>query len=300
MNERQVAGKRQARLGLSYGLASYVWWALMPVYFKLVAHVAPMVVLAHRVVWSFLLLAVFITVMSQWREARATLANRRTLLLLSASTFLIAINWGTFIYAVGSGRVMQASLGYFIMPLVSVALGVSVLRERMRRWQLIGLLFAIAGVAVLTIARRQLPWIAIAIALSWSGYSLVRKVTHVGPLIGVAIETAIMVPFAAAYILFTLHRHDVAPLDMHSYAVLSLSGVITAVPLLWFTAAARRLRLITLGLLQYVTPTGQFLLAVLAYHERFDASNILGFALIWMALMIYSLDLVFDSDTGFL
>ena len=287
---RQTKHSRDAAVGLVNALAAYSIWALMPVYFKLVAQVPPLLVLAHRIVWSFLLLAVLIALSFRTGELRAAMRSRRIILMLSCSTVLLAINWGTFIYAVAAGRVLQASLGYFIVPLVSAALGVGVLRERLTHGQLIALIIAAIGVVIVAIARGTLPWIALTVTFSWSGYALVRKVTQVSPLIGVTIETALLVPFAAAFI-FAMHsRASAAGIDLRTHGILMLSSVVTAAPLLCFTAAARRLRFITLGFLQYITPTGQFLLAVFAYREPFGPSNLLGFAFIWTALIVYSID----------
>lgn len=281
---------RQAEVGLAYGLGAYLWWGFIPLYFKLVAHLPPLAVLGHRVLWSFVFLAVLIAFTSAWGELGATLRDRRTLIMLGISTVLLAINWGIFIYAVSAKQVIQASLGYFINPLVSVALGIVFLKERLRPWQVLGLLAAAAGVAVLTITRGQLPWIALALACSFGGYGLVRKLAHVGPLIGVGVETAMLVPIAAAYVAF-VHAGDGIPAFASSDLVLlSISGVVTVLPLLWFTAATRRLRLSTMGFLQYVGPTCQFLLAVLAFDERFSTGTLAGFSLIWSACVIYSVD----------
>ena len=287
MNDSSSSHRHHAQAGLAYALAAYLWWGFMPLYFKLVVRIPPVLVLAHRVVWSFLLLGALVTGLARWEELRSIVRQRRTLLLLAASTLLLAANWGTFIYAVESDQVLQASLGYFIVPLMTAALGFGVLKEHLRPWQRIALALAAAGVIVLTYVVGHLPWIALVIACSWSGYSLARKVAVVGPLVGVTIETALLLPLATAYILATFRS---ANLSRHDYAMLALSGVVTATPLLFFTAAARRLRLATIGFLQYVTPTGHFLLAVLAFGEPFRATNALGFALIWSALIVYSLD----------
>ncbi len=279
---------RDSEIGLAYALAAYLWWGLIPLYFKLVAHVPAMIVLAHRVIWSFALLALLIALWRQARELTATMRDGRVLVRLCFSTALLATNWGTFIFAVATNRVLQASLGYFIVPLLSVALGVGVLRERLRRLQLLAIVIAIAGVVVVTFARGDLPVIALTVAFSWSGYSLARKVTPVGPLVGVTIECALLLPPAALYLAF--HPATGLGLDRHTFLLLTLAGFVTALPLLWFTAATRRLRLSTVGFLQYVVPTGQFLLAVLAFKEPFGRANLLGFAFIWIALAIYSLD----------
>ena len=281
--------RHHKEIGLAYGIAAYVWWGLIPLYFALVKKIPAMVVLAHRILWSFVFLAIMCAVFVSWDELRQTIRSRRNLLILSISTLMLATNWGVFIFAVNTNRVLQSSLGYFIVPLVTVALGMTVLKERLRRGQSIGVLLAIIGVIVLTIARGQLPWIALALAFSWGSYGLSRKITHVGPLVGVTVETALLVPVAALFIVLTLGTQGVG-VARNDYLLLMLAGVVTALPLLWFAQSARRLRLITLGFLQYLAPIGQFLLAIFAFGERFDAANFIGFACIWLALIVYSLD----------
>ena len=280
--------RRDAEVGLAYGVAAYLWWGLIPIYFKLVAHIPPLTVLAHRVVWSWVFLGVLVAIRARWAELRDVVRSRRLLATLAASTVLLATNWGTFIFAVATGKVLQASLGYFIAPLIAVLLGVIVLRERLRRGQAVGLALAAVGVVVLTVARGQLPWIGLTLALSWSGYGLVRKLAHVRPLVGTAVETALLVPVALLYLALPATRaHALTGAD---YGLLMLAGAVTAIPLLWFTAATKRLRLSTLGFLQYLCPTGQLLLAIFAYHETFGPANLAGFTLIWAALAVYSVD----------
>ena len=281
---------RDAQIGLAYGVAAYAWWGLIPIYFKLVAHIPAMSVLAHRILWSFgFFLALLLALARpQWGELRDVLRNSRTLAMLAASTVLLAGNWGGFIYAVSKNAVLQTSLGYFIVPLVSVALAVIVLKERLRRWQSLSVVLAVVGVAVITYGRGELPWISMVMAISWGGYSLVRKVAHVTPLVGVTIETAMLVPVAVAYL--AIAGTSSRPLAANDYGILALSGIVTGLPLLWFTAAARRLRLTTLGFLQYGAPIGQFFLAVFAYDETFGRATFVGFSFIWAALIVYTID----------
>jgi chloramphenicol-sensitive protein RarD len=279
-----------AQTGLAYALAAYLWWGFMPVYFHQVQHLSSLLVLAHRVVWSFVLLAVVVTFRSRWDELRRILRDGRTLAMLASSTVLLACNWGVFIYAVQIDHVVHASLGYFIVPLVSAALGVMVLRERLRTGQWIAVALAAAGVIVLTLMLGRLPWIALVITFSWSGYSLLRKLAPVAPLVGVTIETALLFPAATIYALWCIYGQGLRSQTTHDYAFLMLAGVVTSVPLICFTAAARRMRLSTIGFLQYVTPTVQFLIAVIAYNEPFTRSHAAGFALIWAALLLFSVD----------
>jgi chloramphenicol-sensitive protein RarD len=290
-----AAETRRARAGFAYALGAYVAWGVIPGYFKLLAHVPPLVVLAHRIVWSVLFLAILLTLGRKWDDVRRAVRSRRTLLALACSTAMIAVNWFVFIWAVSNGRILQASLGYFINPLVNVLLGVIILRERLRLGQVAGLLLAAAGVVVMTVSTGGVPWVALSLAFSFAFYGLLRKTTPVGPLAGLSIETAILFP-AALFIVSGvvpaswLSNAPLCSLSHTTYALLTAAGVITAVPLLLFAAGARRLRLSTLGFLQYLAPTCQFLLAVLAYHEPFSSRQLLSFALIWAAIAAYMLE----------
>ena len=285
------ADRAQTTLGLTNGFAAYFMWGLVPLYFRQIGHVPPGVILSHRIVWSVLLLAAVVAVRRRWADVRRIVADRRTLGLLAVATLLLAANWYLFIWAVEHRLVKEASLGYFINPLVNVALGAAFLRERFRRGQLVGLGLAAVGVTVLTASRGHLPWIALALAASFGGYGLIRKVTDVPPTTGLLVETAILLPIVGTY--FALHGLAAdawgGPV-LRTYVLLALAGVVTVVPLLCFGAAARRLRLSTLGLLQYVGPTCQFLLAVLLFDEPLHRGETIGFAVIWAACAVYSLD----------
>lgn len=277
-------------MGLAYGLAAYTAWALVVVYFKAVAHVPALEVLAHRVVWSTVLLFGLLAWRRQWPSMRAVWRRPRVLRTLAATTLLIGANWFVFIWAVGHGRVLQSSLGYYINPLVNVLLGVVFLRERLGRLERASVLLAAAGVVYLTVSYGQLPWVALTLALSFGLYGLLRKTVQAGPLVGLAIETTLLTPAALAYLAYTavVGANAFAAGSAMTDLLLILAGIITAVPLLWFANAARRLRLATVGLLQYVAPTGQFLLAVLVFGEPFGRHHLIAFACIWTALVLYS------------
>lgn len=279
-------------MGALYGVAAFGFWGLVPIYFKAVSSVRAWEVLAHRVIWSLVFLLLLIAVLRNWRHTRAVLRSRRTLLTLAVTTVLIAVNWYTFIWAVANDQVMQASLGYFINPLVNVLLGFVFLRERLRRWQSLSVLLAAVGVAFLTVSRGHFPIIGLVLAFSFGFYGLLRKTARVEALVGLTVETALLFPLALAFLVFLLLRGEAA-FWYESRAVdllLIAAGLVTAVPLLWFAAAARRLRLATLGFLQYLAPTGHFLLAVLAYGEPFGRSELVAFTCIWTALLVYSID----------
>ena len=282
--------KHGSRCGILYGIAAYASWGIFPLYFKAVAGIPPTEVLAHRALWSFVMLAVIVGVLGRWKELRQDLRSRKLLLLLTLSTLLIAANWLTFIYAVATDRVLQASLGYFISPLVNVLLGVLFLRERLRPRQTLSIGLALVGVLVLTALAGGVPWLALTMALTFSLYALVRKLMSVDGLMSLAVETLLMAPLAFAYLGYVATAGGGKPEGPGTLGLLMLSGPVTTVPLLFFGAAARRLRLTTMGIVQYLSPTLQFLLAVLAFGEPFSRAQLLSFACIWAAVAIYALD----------
>jgi chloramphenicol-sensitive protein RarD len=277
-----------SRVGLLSALGAYLAWGFIPLFFKLVAHVPPIVVLSHRIIWSALFVGGILTVQHRWGEVVAAVRSRRTLLALALSTIAIAINWFVFLWAIANRQVMQAGLGYFINPLVSVLLGMIFLRERLRVGQAAALLLATAGVLVQVVARGQFPWVALTLAWSFAFYALLRKTAHVGPLVGLFVETALLVPMSAYFVARFSAGNTI--LTGGTYALLALSGVITAVPLLLFATAARRLTMATLGFLQFLSPTCQLLLAVFAFGEPFTKWHAISFGLIWLALVLYSLE----------
>lgn len=256
------------------------------------AHIPPLEVLAHRCAWSLATLLVFLAATGGWGKVRAALAERRTLLTLCATTLLIATNWFVFLYAVANNQVLQSSFGYFINPLVSVLLGFLFLRERLRRLQAASVFFALAGVLVLAFHHGSPPWIALVLAVTFALYGLLRKVVAVDALTGLAVETLLLFPLASGYLIYlgATGKGAFPSAAVGDDILLPLAGVITAVPLLWFSAAARRLRLSTVGFMQYVTPTLHFLLAVLAFGEPFSRTELASFACIWTGLLLYSCD----------
>lgn len=279
---------------MGYGLVAYLWWGFVPLYFRAVRSVPADEILAHRVVWSFVLLAILSRWFHRWPVALAALRDRRILLTLLLSTALIAINWLTFIWSILDERLIEASLGYFMSPLVNVALGVVFLRERLRAWQGVSVALATVGVGYLTLRYGQVPWIALILATSFGFYGLVRKTARVDSLVGLTLETMLLAPAMGLYLLvLTLAGDGVfAQGPPRLSLLLVLGGVVTAVPLLCFAAAARRLRLATVGLLQYIAPTFQFFLAVVAFGEPFTQAHAISFTLIWCALAIYSIDAI--------
>jgi chloramphenicol-sensitive protein RarD len=276
--------------GILLGVGAYVVWGLLPLYFKLLGTVPATQVLAHRILWSLLLLAVVVLLLKRGSAIRAA-ARGRTVLLLMASALLIAVNWLVYIWAVQHGHVLEASLGYFINPLVNVALGVVVLGEKVRRVQWAAVALAGLGVVIMAASGGSAIWISLVLALSFGTYGLLRKVAAIDALGGLFVETILLAPFACAVLVLASAQGDAAfgherGLD----ALLVLAGAITAIPLLMFAAAARRMPYTALGLLQYVAPTLQFAEAVLLFGEPLHPTNLLSFALIWAGLAIYAAD----------
>lgn len=284
--------RSQAEIGFLYGLAAYFIWGFFPVFFKQLKHLNPLEVVSHRISWSLLFLILLIVANRQTGTVRKILADKRALLYLFVTSILISTNWLVFIYAVKKGDVLQSSLGYFMTPLVNVMLGVIILRERLKPLQIASILLAITGLAVQLFAVGKLPVIAIVLAATFGLYGLLRKIAPVEALSGLTVETGFLALPALGFLVYTgmtngSHFIGSLPQDL---VLLPLAGVLTAVPLILFAAAARRLRLTTIGFLQYITPTLHFLQAVLLYHETFDTAHLISFCCIWAGLVIYSID----------
>jgi len=290
--EPQQPPHAEAGTGLIYGVCAYLIWGFFPVYFKAFGTISAFQIVSHRIVWSvaFLLLLSFRP--GRRDDIIRALTDRRSLLILVSSAVLIATNWLVFIIAVGHGQVLQSSLGYFITPFVSVILGQVFLKEQLRRLQLFSLFLAASGVITLTLSHGIIPWTALILAVTFGSYGLLRKVVKTDALAGLTVETLVLAPIAGAYLLFTAWSGDGAFLNsgITIDLLLMMAGVVTAVPLLLFAAAARKLRLATIGFLQYITPTMHFLLAVAVYGEAFTATHLACFACIWAGLICYSWD----------
>jgi chloramphenicol-sensitive protein RarD len=283
-----------ARRGTLYGAAAYLLWGLFPLYWPLLEPAGAVEVLSHRIVWSLVVVAVLLAVTRRVARVRAAVRDRRRLLLVSAASVVIAVNWGTYIYGVTNGHVVETSLGYFINPIVTVLLGVVVLGERLRPVQWTALGAAGVAVAVLTVENGRPPWIALVLAFSFGAYGLLKKTAGVGAVEGLAIETAVLFPVAAGYLaLLGVSGTATFGSEGVGHAALLLgAGAVTAVPLLLFGAAASRVTLTTLGLLQYLAPTMQFALGVTLFDEPLPVARLLGFVLVWIGLALFTADLV--------
>jgi len=280
------------RAGLLFGVGAYLLWGVLPLYFKLLAGVAATEIVAHRIIWSLIFLAALVTVWRRWPAIRTALATGRVMMTLVVTALLIAANWLIYIFAVISGHVLAGSLGYYLNPLVNVLLGVVLLKERLTRGQLAAVLLAGLGVAVLAARAGGDLWISLALALSFGLYGFIRKIAPVDALEGLAIETAILAPVSLGYIIWLQQQGQggFAAYGATTNALLIVGGAVTAVPLLLFNAAAKRLPYSTLGFLQYIAPSLQFLLAVLAFGERFTRAHALCFGAIWIALAIFAFE----------
>jgi len=275
-------------------LGVFVAWGLFPSYFKLLAGVPAIEVLSHRILWSAVFMAILVPLGGGVADFRQAIRDRRVVSLIGLSALLIGVNWLTYVSTIAAGHVLEASLGYFLSPLTNVALGRLVLGERLTRLQLVACLLALGAVMAMAFGTEGEIWRAIVLAISFGFYGLVRKMVRVEALPGNALECFLLVPFAAAYVAWcaqagTIHfGSDLPGLSM----LLALSGVITAVPLIAYAAAARRLKLSTLGLMQFVTPTMAFLLGALVYGEPFGPAKLACFAVIWTALALYARETV--------
>jgi chloramphenicol-sensitive protein RarD len=278
--------------GILYALGAYVSWGLFPVYFKWLQHVPALQVISHRVLWSCLLLSGVILLSRQWRIFRSAALTPRALRVYCVAAVLIGINWLTFVWAVNAGFIVEVSLGYFINPIFSVFLGVIFLRERLRPWQWVPIGLATAGVLYLTIAHGSLPWIALTLAFSFGFYGLVKKIAPLGSFHGLTVETGILFLPALLYLLYSENIGQGA--FLHAGAVSDLllvgSGLATAIPLLMFASATRRIPLSLVGVLQYIAPTLQFLIGVLVYGEPFAHAQFIGFGIVWLALIIFAIE----------
>jgi chloramphenicol-sensitive protein RarD len=283
-------GPSQRRAGFLAALGAYVSWGMFPLFFKALRHVPAFEILAHRVVWSAVFLIVLIVVTGRARELRGAFPKGTRAMYL-VSTLLIAANWLVFIWAVNAGHVLEASLGYFINPLVNVLLGVVFLGEALTRRQLAAVLLAALGVVALVLRVGHVPWISLSLAATFGLYGLVRKRAHIPPVTGLLVETLVLAPVALAYLVaLGVAGHGAFGSTTATTALLASAGVVTAVPLIWFAMGVRSLRYSTMGLVQYVTPTGQFLLAVALYREPFTTAHAIAFGCIWLSLALYSYD----------
>lgn len=275
--------------GIWHGLAAYAMWGLFPIYWKLLHTVPALEVIGHRIGWSFILLIVVIFLGRQWKQFRSAVMNPKVIGIYAIAGVLLSINWLIYVWGVNSGFIVETSLGYFINPLISVLLGVLFLGERLRTMQWVPVGLATAGVLYLTLTYGRPPWIALSLAVSFGIYGLVKKIAPLGSLYGLTLETALVFPFALLYLGFVQFQGTGVFLQQGLITDLLLigTGVVTSIPLLMFASAARQIPLTMVGVLQYIAPSLQFLIGVFLYHEPFDQSRLIGFSLVWVALIIF-------------
>jgi len=281
----------ERRRGIWYALTAYGLWGLMPLYVKLLGRIAPLRIVAHRIVWAALLLVLIVAATGRLSWVRQLRQSPRTVWTFVASAAALSINWLVYIWAVGQGRVVDASLGYFINPLLSVVLGVVVLKERLRPLQWLTVGVAGLGVAWLALLAQQVPWIGLTVAVSFAVYGLLRKTAAIDALGGLTLETLLLLPLALGYLTYlSLSGQPVFGGGVSLGLLLVAAGPVTALPLLAFAAGARRIPLSLVGILQYVAPTLQLLLGLWAFHEALPFGKLVGFALIWLAVLLFSVE----------
>lgn len=275
--------------GILYGIGAYVLWGILPIYWKFLHTVPAMQVIGHRISWSFVALIIFILATKQWRDFRAAAFHPKTIGIYALAGVLLSINWLIYVWGVNADFIVETSLGYFINPLLSVLLGVIFLRERLRLAQWTSAALAAIGVVYLTFVYGHLPWIALSLAFSFGIYGLIKKLAPLGSLYGLTLETAIVFPAALAYLLFVnstgegFFLHGGMAIDLF----LAGAGIVTTIPLLMFASAAKQIPLTMVGILQYIAPTLQFLIGVFIYKEPFDRSHLIGFGIVWLALVVF-------------
>ena len=298
-DSRATGASRRRTSGLIAALACFVAWGLVPVYWKQIPYVTADEMVSHRVIWSLLFIGLLLSAQHAWGDIRRQ-CSLRTFGWAALAGIAVTFNWWLFLWAINAGRVIDTSLGYFLMPLFNLVLGLAFFHERLRRLQLLAVMIAGAGVAYAFVAHAGLPWVGLALCISWGSYGALRKKSHLDSLPGLFFETLVTAPLALVWLAhiqtqgtaaFGLH-------DVHASIYLIGGGVVTAVPLLWFSHAARRLPLSTVGFLQYITPSLTFLLGVAAYHEPVSRARLIAFGCVWAALAVFTAEAVWQSRRG--
>ncbi|MDP4091185.1 MAG: EamA family transporter RarD [Bacillota bacterium] len=286
--------RNERAAGVIYAAAAYTLWGILPLYWRLVESVSSTEILAHRILWAFVFVAVIITATRQWGDVKRIASDRKQLIFVILSSILISFNWGLYIWAVNSDRIVDSSLGYYINPLFVVVLGVLIFKEKLSFWQGIALGAASLGVVIKTIQYGGVPWISLGLATSFGLYGAMKKFVKTNSMTGLTLETAVVTPAAAAYIIYRQISGQGAFATKGTGVILLLlgAGVVTAVPLLLFAKGAKRIPLSLLGFTQYISPTISLFLGVFVYRENFTAVDIISFGCIWLALVIYSMSQV--------
>ena len=279
--------------GIAYGAGAYVIWGLLPLYWRALDRASAFEVVAHRAIWSLLACAVLLAYQKQLRATFNLIRNGRSFALLALTSLLLSLNWGIYIWAVSVDRVVEAALGYYITPLVAVSFGVLILKEKLRKSQIISVILATVGVIILTATYGHVPVVALGLALSWGSYTLFKKRLNAGALETLSIETLVAFFPNIIFLFYLLNKNEAQfGQDLPFSLALASAGLFTVIPLLMFNAAATRLPLTTTGLLQYITPSIMFLVGIIVFHEPLPLSKVVGFIFIWLALMTLATDLL--------
>jgi len=291
---RSGGGDPQHTSAFIAAVASFATWGLVPIYWKLLSRVPALEILAHRFVWTIVFLGLLLSWQERWREVIGSLRRRRSALFCLGSGIMVGLNWLLFIWAVNIGHVLETSLGYFMTPIVNVLLGAFILRERLSAWQIASILIALVAVSILAFGYGHFPWIALGLCTSFGLYGLLRKQSGTAAIPGLFLETLFLLPLALVYLVILANRGALTfgPLHLALSAILTTSGIVTAVPLIWFGYAARHLRLVTIGFLQYLSPSISFILGLFVYHETFTRQHFITFLLIWFALVLVSAEAI--------
>ncbi|PYL91585.1 MAG: EamA family transporter RarD [Verrucomicrobia bacterium] len=297
---RAGGGDPQHTSAFIAAVASFATWGLVPIYWKLLSRVPALEILAHRFVWTIVFLGLLLSWQERWREVIGNLRRRRGALFCLGSGIMVGLNWLLFIWAVNIGHVLETSLGYFMTPIVNVLLGAFILRERLSAWQTASILIALVAVSILAFGYGHFPWIALGLCTSFGLYGLLRKQSGTAAIPGLFLETLFLLPLALVYLVILVNRGALTfgPSHLALSAILTTSGIVTAVPLIWFGYAARHLRLVTIGFLQYLSPSISFILGLFVYHETFTRQHFITFLLIWFALVLVSTEAVLRWRTS--
>ena len=297
---RSGGGDPQHTSAFIAAVASFATWGLVPIYWKLLSRVPALEILAHRFVWTIVFLGLLLSWQERWREVVGSLRRRRSALFCLGSGIMVGLNWLLFIWAVNIGHVLETSLGYFMTPIVNVLLGAFILRERLSAWQTASILIALVAVSILAFGYGHFPWIALGLCTSFGLYGLLRKQSGTAAIPGLFLETLFLLPLALVYLVLLANRGALTfgPSHISLSVILTTSGIVTAVPLIWFGYAARHLRLVTIGFLQYLSPSISFILGLFVYHETFTRQHLITFLLIWFALVLVSAEAVLRWRTS--
>jgi chloramphenicol-sensitive protein RarD len=297
---RSGGGDPQHTSAFIAAVASFATWGLVPIYWKLLSRVPALEILAHRFVWTIVFLGLLLSWQERWREVIGNLRRRRSSLFCLGSGIMVGLNWLLFIWAVNIGHVLETSLGYFMTPIVNVLLGAFILRERLSAWQTASILIALVAVSILAFGYGHFPWIALGLCISFGLYGLLRKQSGTAAIPGLFLETLFLLPLALVYLILLANRGALTfgPSHLSLSVILTTTGIVTAVPLIWFGYAARHLRLVTIGFLQYLSPSISFILGLFVYHETFTRQHFITFLLIWFALVLVSAEAVLRWRTS--